>query len=364
MIQSIPSTTLAADLIATLNDRLRQINLAIAQAATGKSTTTTVTKVIGGGVVQSGGSGSVQYGTHNARLQTPAASVEDGAIWYETDRTVWYQFEAGAWHWIDGTYSCTQANLPTDLKANDNGFLALVTDYNHVLQWNGSTPGWQAGPNWDSPGYIRGFMLDPSPATGWKLCDGNGDDGSPISSSHPVSYLKPNGTLGTITSATMAPCIPNLAGSASFLQFGSPATGINAAVAPSLSMNSYTPQGTVSQPTFTGSAMATHQHEIPIYFSGANLYQLASYGTGSLKTISSYATGTTYSASGAAQLDQAVSAGTPFGTVSQPTFSGTLATLTGTVSQPTFSGTLATLTGTVSATGTPQGITLRPFFRK
>jgi hypothetical protein len=63
-------------------------------------------------------------------------------------------------------------------------------------------------------------------------------------------------------------------------------------------------------------------------------------------------------------LDQAVSAGTPFGTVSQPTFSGTLATLTGTVSQPTFSGTLATLTGTVSATGTPQGITLRPFFRK
>ena len=40
--------------------------------------------------------------------------------------------------------------------------------------------------------------------------------------------------------------------------------------------------------------------------------------------------------------------GTPAGTVSQPTFSGTEVTPAGTVSQPTFSGTEVTPAGTVS----------------
>lgn len=84
---------------------------------------------------------------------------------------------------------------------------------------------------------------------------------------------------------------------------GTPA-GTNASV------SAGTPAGTVSAPTFTGSALATHQH-------------------------STTATGS----------NSSDSAGTPSGTVSQPTFTGSALsvhshTLTpsGTVSQPTFTG--------------------------
>ncbi|GEM_PF-3011399 len=369
----IPSGLNVEDLITAVNDRLRRI-------AGGADTTTTITRMIvgGGGAVPAS---QVNYGTHVQRKAAPVSAFGEGALWYETDRTVWYQLQAGgasagSWRWIDGECICTQANLPTDLGANDKGFLANVTDYNHVLAWSGTA--WTAGPGWDEPCYIRGFMVDPT-GTGWKLCDGNGDDGSAIGVAHPVKYLKPDGTLGSLTSATVAPCVPNLVGSPAFLQFGATATGINAPVAPTLAMNSYTPAGTNSTgtvtplgtiawpagvPTFAGTALPTHQHEIPVGFISPNSYFLQSYGTGSAQAISKFFPGSATTGNVAAELDQAKSAGTPSGTISWPAGVPTFAGSSSTTSAETFTGTPATLTGTISNTGTPQGITLRPWFRK
>ncbi len=64
----------------------------------------------------------------------------------------------------------------------------------------------------------------------------------------------------------------------------------------------YTPAGTISAPTFTGDALATHTHSIPA-------------GTDSGGGTSG-----------------ATSGGTPAGTISAPVFTGTAASLTGTVS--------------------------------
>lgn len=360
-IPAVPSDTKGADLVTVLNDRIRRINMALS-AASG-SVTNTIIKT-GGGVAPAG---EVSYGTHAQRLAAPTSAFADAAMWYETDRTVWYQFQAGivsagSWVWIAGTFSCVQANLPTDLSTNDVGFLVSVTDYNHVLAWSGSA--WTAGFGWDTPGYIRGFQVDPSPTTGWKLCDGNGDDGSAIGVAHPVTYLKSDGTLGSITSATVAPCVPNLVGSAALLEFGSAASGITAASAPTLTMNSYTPAGSVSAPTFTGSGVSTSSDSAGTP-SGTNSAPTFSGGSQSFGTVNFVsAAGTT------AALISPTSI-TYSGSVSAPTFTGNAmgthshtVTAAGTVSAPTFTGTPATLTGAVDATGLPPRITLRPWFRK
>ncbi len=89
-----------------------------------------------------------------------------------------------------------------------------------------------------------------------------------------------------------------------------------------------TPAGTVSAPVFTGSALATHQHELP--FSKANtatgaLSMLAptGFGTGTSRAVQSIsAAPTSNSSSVAMELSEAKSAGTPAGTNSAPTFTG------------------------------------------
>ena len=108
--------------------------------------------------------------------------------------------------------------------------------------------------------------------------------------------------------------------------------------APTLTMASYTPTGTVTQPTFTGNALATHQHDMPISRTGSD-YVFANanpYGTGGNHTADRILT----SGAGPGGLVASVrvsstSAGTPTGTVSQPTFAGDAAVLTGTVAAPT-----------------------------
>jgi hypothetical protein len=55
--------------------------------------------------------------------------------------------------------------------ASDAGLLLFVTDYNHLLQWNGT--GWQWGPGENGSGYIVAFVNPPNQAVGWVLCDGS-----------------------------------------------------------------------------------------------------------------------------------------------------------------------------------------------
>ncbi len=164
---------------------------------------------------------------------------------------------------------------------------------------------------------------------------------------------------------------------------------------PTLSMNSYTPAGTnstvsftpagtitwpagvatmvlswpASVPTFSGSALAGHAHELPFQLSSTTATRqiaAATFGTGTSRAATgASAAGSSNTTSAAVALSQSVSAGTPTGTIAWPvsvptgvlswpagvptfggssgtipaeTFSGQAATLTGSVSQPAFSG--------------------------
>ncbi len=145
-----------------------------------------------------------------------------------------------------------------------------------------------------------------------------------------------------------------------------------------------TPAGTNSAPTFSGSALSNHSHELPfIKVAGATgqLAMVASsiFGTGTSRAPESISAAPTSNTTPAAvELSQAVSAGTPAGTVTAPTFTGSaLATHThtvtaaGTVAAPTFTGSaLATHTHTLTPTGTnsapaftgSSGSILNPYF--
>jgi hypothetical protein len=103
-----------------------------------------------------------------------------------------------------------------------------------------------------------------------------------------------------------------------------------------------TAAGTNSAPTFTGSAMSTHAHELPLQLvSGTSMRHLpaATFGTGTSRAAQGGETATANTTSAAVALSQAVSAGTPAGTVSAPTFTG---------SQVTSGGPSATLTHSVT----------------
>lgn len=163
----------------------------------------------------------------------------------------------------------------------------------------------------------------------------------------PIGTLVANGDLGTTGgSNTLTPAGTN--------------------TAPALTMNSYTPAGTnsggaVSAHTgtnvtslFTGSALGTHAHELPWQIATTTtIRQIAvgTFGTGTSRAATAVsAAGTANTTSAAVALSQAVSAGTPAGTIAntvtqpsahtftQPTFAGIAATLTGTVAAPTFTG--------------------------
>lgn len=112
-----------------------------------------------------------------------------------------------------------------------------------------------------------------------------------------------------------------------------------------------TPAGTVAAPVFTGSALPTHQHELPFTkLAGATgaLRMLASsiFGTGTSRAPESVSAAPTANTTAApVALDAPTSAGTPAGTNSAPVFTGSALgthahTLTpaGTVAAPVFTG--------------------------
>ena len=302
-------------------------------------------------------SGVILEGTHAQRLANyPAANYAPGTMFYETDTTITYIVYSGNWVYQSGIYYIAQSAIAyyaATLGAHDTGVLISVTDFAHTLEWGGSSFGW--GPDGDDGvGDIRGKLIDPSPTTGWHLCDGTAG----------VKYLKSDGTTGTIT-------LPDLVTNPAYLKFGSPASAmINAPVAPSLTMDSYTPAGTISSPLVMNpytpaGTISTPTLSMNSYTPSGTVSQPTF--TGNLNTTSAPA-GTISFDPGAATPVSAASIThnhtvTPSGTVSQPTFTGNAATLTGTISTPTFTGTPATLTGTISTTGEPQNIVLRPWFR-
>jgi hypothetical protein len=133
-------------------------------------------------------------GTNADRITTQANQFPSGSIFYVTDRTVYYVTNNGQWQYLCGYMQTDQAHLPTDLGANDKGFLVSVTDFQHVLYWTGAA--WIWGPGESGSGYIVPFVNPPNPPDGWQACDGSTD----------IPQLLFDGSLDFVT-------VPNTAGS-------------------------------------------------------------------------------------------------------------------------------------------------------
>ncbi len=240
-----------------------------------------------------------------------------------TDNGVLFRYSEGdfKWHYMVGQFSRTQSQLVTlaaVLNTNHVGVLVDVTDYAHILRWTGSA--WEYADPSDPATRIEGFFVDPG--TGWHLCDGTSN----------VAYLKSDGTTTTVT----LPNLTSAGANAAYLKFGSPASlTVVAATAPTFTGGAYTPAGTVSAPTFTGTGGTTGS-------GSANIQNFsAATGVGNLTNNVNVSATHTHTDSG-------------------HTHSFTPA---GTNSTPTFTGSAGSITGTISTTGEPRNLVLRPFFR-
>jgi hypothetical protein len=230
-----------------------------------------------------------------------------GSTFYETDRKVYYIVVGAAWAYLGGTWQGVHASLPTDLGSGDAGFLANVSDYGHLLEWSGAA--WRWGPGESGSDFISGFLTRPT-GNGWHLCDGStverlNSDGSLTAIMLPnyalSTYLKlgtiasagPNvasGTTAAVTAGTPAGTVsrPTFIGNLDTTSSVSASTpvGINDVESADMTVQSgsgatvaaqnhthafsgtplavhahaVTPDGVVSQPSFTGTALPMHSH--------------------------------------------------------------------------------------------------------
>jgi hypothetical protein len=118
------------------------------------------------------------------------------------------------------------AALAAVLGTDDAGLLVEVTDYAHILRWDGAA--WEWGPGETGGGFVAAFAVDPTGA-GWQLCDGT-----------TVAYLKSDGT----TANYATPDLVTSAADAAVLKLGDPVSGPNAATAPTFSGGSITAAAT------------------------------------------------------------------------------------------------------------------------
>lgn len=264
-----------------------------------------------------------------------------GSVFWETDRTLLYfnqgTFGTSHWQYSLGTYSLSQAGVAGvigALTAVDTNLLLEVTDYAHILKWNGANLIW--GPGERGSGESCLFEVDPT-GPGWHLYDGS-----------TATFLKSDGTLGT-TGALV-----NVSGAGptpAYLKAGPANTGLTAPIAPTFTPGTLTFTGTPATltGTFTGAALAGHQHQIPVGASATAIAAANTFGTGAALTgitiVTSVASGALFSS----MLTQSVTAGTPSGTISMNSY-----TPAGTISG----------SGSVGSNGEPESITRRLWFRQ
>lgn len=217
-------------------------------------------------------SDAILFGTHAQRVAQKTGGLADGVLYVETDRQeLVYQTQGGVWKYVSGTYQRTQAQLAAlaaTLTANDNGLRVNVTDYAHVLLWTNPAWGW-APEDPQNAGQICFF--DVAPGTGWKLIDGNGDDGSAIGAGHPIKILKSDGTTRNNTTAAamnagvylrgaaayngavVAATVPTISGSTASAVTGASILGTTGGPSATVSF----PQGSIGSVTV---ASSTHTH--------------------------------------------------------------------------------------------------------
>ncbi len=320
-----------------------------------------VSPIIPATIISGGGGGNnnaapvVIVDTHaNRNAVYPASGQPIGALYFETDRTVWYVVTGPSpvWTYAAAEMKCVQSAIPTDLGLDDRYFVARVAEpYGHKLIWGNANnnASYAAGWDWEDPGdpsaRVVPFLV--APGNGWALCDGNN-----------ATYLLSNGN-------TAVQSLPDLtsANNGAYLKFGLPANATPvAAIAPTLSMNSYTPTGNVSAPTFSGNSGVTSSNSAGTPTGNVS----APTFTGNNQTFATV----NVAPAGVTAVLQTPNPYTPAGNVSAPTFTGDVLgghshtfTPSGNVSAPTFTGNAATLTGNISATGEPRKIVLLPYFR-
>lgn len=143
---------------------------------------------------------------------------DPGVLFFETDRGILYRVNAAntAWVYALGQMQAARADAPSDLGANDVGFLLYVSDFFHTVRWDGAAWQWACGCR---PTQRGDFAV--APGDGWVLCDGSAS-----------SYLSGVGTNALTATAIVLPNIPN----GTFYKSLSPYTGaVDAAVAPGIS---------------------------------------------------------------------------------------------------------------------------------
>lgn len=183
--------------------------------------------------------------THASRLTLyPASNYPAGTLYYETDRTTLYAVisSSGAlvWQYVAGMFAAPIASKPADLGTNDTGFLYWVTVQNHIFRWAATT--------WSFVDEEGGSIIDRVSAptsTGWQLCDGTATDYLQISAGNIVAtaFTTPDETTanpGTFhTSAAAYTAV------------------FNAATAPVFTGTPAVLTGSVSAPVFTGNAVTS-----------------------------------------------------------------------------------------------------------
>lgn len=187
---------------------------------------------------------------------------------------------------------------------------------------------------WTTIGGGTGAAGDPVPTGSILMVDsgacptGYAED-STLAGRMPVGTLAANGDVGTTGgSDTLTP-----AGTINAQSF----TG---------TLASLTHSGANVTSTFTGSALATHQHELPFQLVSSTSFRTissATFGTGTSRAAVGGGTMTASTTSAAVAKDQAVSAGTPAGTVANTITQAGAHSYTpqGTVSAATFTGSSA-----------------------
>lgn len=245
------------------------------------------------------------------------------------------------------------------LSGGDTGKFVYVTDYYHMLAWDGTEFSFADG------GSNYYTVADENPAIGGTA---SGGGWLAVDGSETVNFLQVNGKLGTRNLA-------DTVGNPSYLKVGTGTGALNSPVAPTLTMNSYTPAGVISIPLLTMNSYT------PAGTNSAPTLTMNSYtpaGSVSAPVFTGTASGTTGATAGVVNVVPApytpagtnsapTFTGTPAtltGAVSAPVFTGTPAVLTGTISRPTFTGTPAVLTGTISADGQPANLFSRLFYRQ
>jgi len=231
-------------------------------------------------------------------------------------------------------------------------------------------------------------LIQPIPASGGGLpaglititltsCPAGFDEATELNGITLVGTLAANGNVGTtagndnITPAGTNSALAFTGSSASTnnVSAGTPAGTINslsftgnAWSAPAIAWPAGVPTHTGTTASFTGNALATHAHELPFH-GGTTPRVTAGYGTGTSIAGVRSLTNAAQTTAQAVLLSQAITAGTPSGSVSI-TSQGTIAwpagiptigayTPVGTITAPIFTGSaLGTHGHTVTATGT------------